>query len=242
MMKRFSLIAAALVVAGCGETSSVPQGDSYFPLEVGAKWQYDVAYDINGVLTRETYDISVPRTIDYADGGQVWVRRVEVPGSIGIEYWLRKDKVGIARIAQRLDVEEQAKLDANARIVLKLPLSVGSSWMVPTQPFAVAPKTDLGQKEVKMPKVLMTYTVEAMDETVTVPAGTFKSCARLVGVGILPLYIDAVQGFSDVPITNREWYCKGVGLVKVERDEPLTSILWSGGTVKMELTQFELPK
>ena len=63
----------------------------------------------------------------------------------------------------------------------------------------------------------------------------------IVGVGVLPLYIDAVQGFSDIPITNREWYCKGVGLVKVERDEPLTSILWSGGTVKMELTHFELP-
>ncbi len=240
MMKRLTLIAAALVAAGCS-SSSEPLGDSYFPLDVGGKWEYDVAYDINGVLTREIYNISIPRTIDYVDGTQVWVRRVEVPGSIGIEYWLRKDKVGISRIAQRLDVEEQARLDQNARTVLKLPLAVGSSWMVPTQPFAVAPKTDLGQKEVKMPKVLMTYTVEAMGETVTVPAGTFKNCARAVGVGVLPLYIDAVQGFSDIPITNREWYCKGVGLVKVERDEPLTSILWSGGTVKMELTHFELP-
>lgn len=237
-MKRLTLIAAALLAAGC---SREPSGDSYFPLDIGARWQYDVASDINGILTRETYIASVDRTIDYAGGDQVWVRRVEAPGNIGIEYWLRKDKVGIARIAKRTDVEEQAKLDSNARTVLKLPVAAGASWMVPTEPFVIAPKTDLGQREVKMPKVLMTYTIEAVDETVTVPAGTFKNCARAVGVGNLPLYIDAVQGFTDVPITNREWYCKGVGLVKVERDEPLTSILWSGGKITMELTDYQMP-
>lgn len=238
MMTRLTLIAAALLAAGC---SSQPQGDSYFPLDVGARWEYDVASDINNTLTRETYVATVARTIDYEGGDQVFVRRIEVPGSIGIEYWLRKDKVGIARIAKRSDIDEQARLDPNARIVLKLPVTLGASWMVPSEPFVVAPKTDLGQREVKMPKVLMTYTVEAVDETVTVPAGTYKDCARIVGLGNLPLYLDAVQGFTDIPITNREWYCKGVGLVKVEREEPLSSMLWSGGKITMELTEFKMP-
>lgn len=238
MMTRLTLIAAALLAAGC---SSQPQGDSYFPLDIGARWEYDVASDINNTLTRETYVATVDRTIDYEGGDQVYVRRIEVPGSIGIEYWLRKDKVGIARIAKRSDIDEQARLDPNARIVLKLPVTLGASWMVPSEPFVVAPKTDLGQREVKMPKVLMTYTVEAVDETVTVPAGTYKDCARIVGLGNLPLYLDAVQGFTDIPITNREWYCKGVGLVKVEREEPLSSMLWSGGKITMELTDFKMP-
>ncbi len=87
----------------------------------------------------------------------------------------------------------------------------------------------------------MTNVVEAMDEVVTVPAGTFKDCARVVGNGILPLYLDAVQGFKDIPIVNREWYCKGVGLVKVERVEELSSALFSGGKITMELSSFELP-
>jgi hypothetical protein len=237
-MTRLTLIAAALLAAGC---SSQPQGDSYFPLDVGARWEYDVASDINNTLTRETYVATVDRTIDYEGGDQVFVRRIEAPGSVGIEYWLRKDKVGIARIAKRSDIDEQARLDANARTVLKLPVAQGASWMVPTEAFVIAPKTDLGQREVKMPKVLMTYTVEAVDETVTVPAGTYKECARVVGLGNLSLYLDAVQGFTDIPITNREWYCKGVGLVKVEREEPLSSMLWSGGKITMELTEFKLP-
>ncbi len=239
MKTRLTLVATVLLAAGCSKNA--PQGDSYFPLDVGARWEYDVASDINGTLTRQTYVATVDRTIDYAGGDQVYVRRIEVPGNIGVEYWLRKDKVGISRIAKRTDVEEQARLDLNARTVIKVPLTQGASWMVPTEPFIVAPKTDLGQREVKMPKVLMTYNVETIDETVTVPAGTFKNCARVVGNGNLPLYADAVLGFKDVPVQNTEWYCKGVGLVKVERSEDIISPLWSSGKIVMELTDFKLP-
>ncbi len=239
MKTRLTLVAVALLAAGCSKTA--PQGDSYFPLDVGARWEYDVASDINGTLTRQTYIASVDRTIDYQGGDQVYVRRVEVPGNIGVEYWLRKDKVGISRIAKRTDVEEQAKLDTNARTVIKVPMAQGASWMVPSEPFIVLPKGDLGFKEVKMPKVLMSVTVESMDESVTVPAGTFQHCAKVVGTGSLPLYVDAVQGFQDVPVQNVEWYCKGVGLVKVERSEDISSPLWSTGKIVMELTDFKLP-
>ena len=235
---RISLLAAAILVAGC---SPAPKGESYFPLNVGASWTYDITNNIDGTVSHETQVNSVPRTIDYVGGDQVYVRRAEMPGGIGVEYWLRKDKIGIARIAHRTDADEQAQLDPNARTVLKLPLTVGGSWMVPSQPFVIGPKTDLGQRDIKMPKVLMTNVVEALNETVTVPVGTFKDCARVVGNGMLPLYLDAVQGFKDIPIINREWYCKGVGLVKVERVEQLSSNFFSGGTITMELTAFELP-
>ena len=237
-MMRLLSMAAMLLLAGC---SHEPTGESYFPLNVGSSWTYDVTSDIDGVVNHHTQFSSVPRTIDYEGGDQVFVRRAEIVGGIGVEYWLRKDKVGISRIAIRTDVEEQAKLDPNARTVLKLPLTVGSSWMVPSQPFAIGPKTDLGQGDMKMPKVLMTHVVEAMEEEVTVPAGTFKHCARIIGNGMLPLYLDAVQGFKDIPIISREWYCKGVGLVKLEREEILFSNFFSAGTIKMELTEFELP-
>ena len=236
-MKRLSLLPAMLALAGCAQS---PMGDSYFPLPLGATWEYDVTSDINNIVSHETYTLSVDRTVD-TDAGEVFVRRVEVPGSIGIEYWLRQEKDRITRIAQRIDADEQAKLDRNPQVILKLPVTVGATWMVPTELFVIAPKLEMGMGTTKMPKVMMTYIVEAMDETVAVPAGTFKSCARLAGNGNFTLYVDAVQGFRDVPIVNREWYCKGVGLVKVERSEILQSPYYSSGQIKMELADFKLP-
>ena len=184
MMKRLTLIPAVLVLAGCSQ--SLPVGDSFFPLTVGATWEYDVASDINNILTHETYLLSVDRVVD-TNAGEVIVRRVDAPGSIGIEYWLRQEKDRIIRIAQRIDADEQAKLDSNPRVVLKLPVTVGATWMVPTDTFIIAPKFEMGMGTTKMPKVLMTYTVEAVDETVAVPAGTFKSCARVTGNGNMAL-------------------------------------------------------
>lgn len=238
MMRRLTWIAAALLAAGCSKS---PHGDAYFPLDVGARWEYDVVSDIDSTLTHKTVVASVDRVVENEAGDQIYVRRIEAPAEVGIEFWLRQDKNGIVRIAKRVDVEEQAKLDRDPRMVLKMPLAQGATWMVPSEPFIIGPKTDLGLREVKMPKVLMTYNVEAIDETVTVPAGTFKNCARAVGVGMMPLFVDAVQGFVNLTLTNREWYCKGVGLVKVERDEPLNSMLWSGGKITMALTEYKLP-
>lgn len=237
MMKRLYLLPAMLALAGCSQS---PVGDSYFPLPIGATWEYDVTSDINNIVSHETYTLSVDRTVD-TDAGEVFVRRVEVPGSIGIEYWLRQEKDRITRIAQRIDADEQAKLDRNPQVILKLPVTVGATWMVPTELFVIAPKLEMGMGTTKMPKVMMTYIVEAMDETVAVPAGTFKSCARVAGNGNFTLYVDAVQGFRDVPIVNREWYCKGVGLVKVERSETLQSPYYSSGQIKMELVDLKLP-
>ena len=236
-MMRLSLIAAALLAAGC---SPQPKGDSYFPLTIGSSWTYEVTSDIDGTVSHDRQISSVSRTIDQDDTGQVIVRRSETPGGVGVEYWLRHDKVGISRVAKRTDIEEQATLDPNPRTVLKLPLTVGASWMVPSEPFVIAAKTDLGQGMLKMPKVLMTNVVEAVDEEVTVSAGVFKYCARIVGNGTLPLYLDAVQGFKDVPIVNVEWYCKGVGLVKVERTEELSSNFFAAGKITMELMEFDL--
>ena len=88
---------------------------------------------------------------------------------------------------------------------------------------------------------LMDGVTPSSKDTTLVPAGTFKNCARVVGNGSLPLYADAVQGFKDVPVQNIEWYCKGVGLVKVERQEDIVSPLWSSGKIVMELTDFKIP-
>ena len=173
------------------------------------------------------------------DGKPLFIRRSETPDNIGIEYWLRERPDGIVRIAQRLDLQEQASLDEAPRTVLKLPLKLGDSWRTPTVAYTVLRKNEY-PREIKYSRpLLMTYTVEAVDEKLTVAAGSFDHCARVAGHAEMTLFTDPVRGFNKVPVTTTEWYCRGVGLVKLERVERLSTTFYSGGRVAMELVEYK---
>jgi len=58
------------------------------------------------------------------------------------------------------------------------------------------------------------------------------------GVAVLRLFADPVSGRRDLPLATTEWYCRGVGLVRLERDEPAGSALLSGGKLTMELVDW----
>ena len=234
-MRRLGL-AVCVLLAGC----KASQDSSYFPLAPGARWTYSVQTDADGVASRQQQSISVLDERRY-DGKALFIRRSETPGNIGIEYWLRAQPDGIVRIAQRMDLEEHATLDAAPRTILKLPLSIGASWRTPTVPYTVMCKNEY-PREVKYGRgMLMTYTVEALEEKLTVPAGSFEHCARVVGRAELTLFTDPVRGFNKVPVTTTEWYCRGVGLVKLERVENLATMFYSGGKVSMELVEYSVP-
>ena len=42
-----------------------------------------------------------------------------------------------------------------------------------------------------------------------------------------------------MPITTLEWYCPGVGLVRLERTEPANSTFLTGGTLTMDLVSWD---
>ena len=42
-----------------------------------------------------------------------------------------------------------------------------------------------------------------------------------------------------MPLTTLEWYCPGVGLVRLERSEPVKSAFPSGGTRTLELESWQ---
>ena len=62
-----------------------------------------------------------------------------------------------------------------------------------------------------------------------------------MGQAELTLFTDPVRGFNKVPVTTTEWYCRGVGLVKLERVESLATMFYTGGKVVMELVEYSVP-
>jgi hypothetical protein len=85
----------------------------------------------------------------------------------------------------------------------------------------------------------MNYQIEAVDDHVTTPAGPHTGCLRVKGVGSVRVHADPASGWRDMPLTTTEWYCKGIGLVKVQRDEPAQSAFLTGGTRTLELESWQ---
>lgn len=53
------------------------------------------------------------------------------------------------------------------------------------------------------------------------------------------LCANPTSGWRDVPLTTLEWYCPGVGLARLERDETANSPFLNGGRLRMELQSWE---
>ena len=124
--------------------------------------------------------------------------------------------------------------------MLKAPLAVGTSWQASTTTYLMRRNADFPPEIRHSHKpVLMTYRIEALGEPVATRAGQFTDCIRVQGQAVLKLFADPVTGFRDLPITSTEWYCKGVGLVKVQRSEPAKSTFLTGGVMTLELTEWQ---
>ena len=208
-MKRLAFL-MPLLLAACG----APQDDSLFPLAGGHRWAYDVTTEWeNDVVEHE------PRVIetlgrDRLESGEAWRRRSDS----GVDYWLKSDASGIYRVATKNDLQDEPEADKEPRYVLKTPVAVGTSWRSTTTAYLLQRRQEF-PREIRHshPAVPMNYSIEAVGEAVAVRAGRFENCVRVKGVAALRLFADPVVGWKDMALTTTEWYCPGVGLVKLVR-------------------------
>jgi hypothetical protein len=229
-----TLTTATLLLAACG---AAPGDDALFPLAEGRRWSYRVStvVDEADATARETL-VLANRGSDTIDGAPSWRRRSDA----GIEYWLRSDATGIYRIASRNPLEREPQLDNPRRYVLQKPYAVGTEWEAPTTAYVLARKNEVPREVRYTHKAFpMRYRIEALNDTVQTPAGQFNSCLRVAGRAEVRLYVDAMFQWRDIPLATLEWYCPGVGLVRLERKEPSPTRFMVGGTVTMELTAWQ---
>ncbi len=225
---------AATTLTSC--TQPKPAPDDYFPLDAGHTWTYRVTtYLDDNIAKTEALEIKA-RAAENMGGDPAHRRHT----SDGIDYWLRSDKTGIYRIASRNPLDRFAQADEPHRYVLQRPYQIGTQWANATTAYALQRRSEVPKEIRRTHKPFpMTYTIAAMDEKVTVPAGTFERCMRVEGKAAVRLYVDAQFAWRDIPLTTQEWYCPGVGLAKVDRIEPSPSRFMVSGRVTLELTDWE---
>lgn len=222
-------VAAAVVLTGCGR----PNGNDWLPSDKGHSQTYRVTETgddwVEGAAPPQSWTIATEGSTQL-NGDTVFTRR----HSEGVTFYLKRDEAGIRRVAYRTDIDETPTEDPEPRWVLKAPYTVGTEWTTPTVPYLLKRKNEHPRELKHTHKVLMNWRIEAVDDTVTTPHGTHQPCLRVVGKAELNLYTDPVNGFTNVPIWSREWYCKGVGLVKFERQETVPKGFMTGGKLVAE--------
>ncbi|MDQ7745607.1 hypothetical protein [Hydrogenophaga pseudoflava] len=216
------------MLSGC---SGRDLGNEWFPLRVGAEQTLAVIY-----------------RMDEPREAEEWLMRVDEPAvfeeqpvavrhhSAGVSYYLKADDQGVRRVAIRTDIDSEPTPDAEPVWVLKAPYQVGTEWTTVTVPYLLQRRNEHPRDLKHTHKAQMTWRIEAVDDVVTLADGSeHRPCLRVVGQARLNLYTDPVNGFTDVPLISREWYCRGQGLVKFEREEKVPQGFMTGGVLQAEL-------
>ena len=255
-----------LILASLGLASCQPQTEpsDYFPLRSGLQWEYAVWHQptkpdssdasdgptfrssdtpalhqpiLPAVFRIETLGSTDVAALSAQPSQQAWIRRT----SLGTDYYLQPREDGIYRVAKRTLVELTPRIDARPRLVMPLPVQEQTSriWSSISMPYLLQSVINPEGMKADTLSFPMTYRIVSLNETVEVPAGRFERCLLIEGQTELTLYADPLKGDLTIPITTREWYAAGVGLIKLERDEPIHTEIFVGGKLTMALQSFE---
>jgi hypothetical protein len=211
-MMRAALLAAALLLAGCGQSPS-----DYFPLGGEQRWQYDITRTIKGETRRQKLIVANLRATELA-GRQVFPRR-RLDGAVEL---YERTADGVLRVYP----------DAKQRqTVLPAVPAPGVAWQGETQiMFLEVTGAFSATFEARMQQSIpLSYVVESADETVEVAAGRFAHCLRVKSNGSMFAggTLREYMGIRFVQVEQTDWYAPGVGLVKRVRREFTTPAEWN---------------
>lgn len=230
------LLLACVALAAC----DAPRGDALFPLAKGHRWDYRVTttFEDPELQPQEERLTLESRGADSVGGATAW-RRLSASG---MAYWLRSDDSGIFRVASRGPLDAEPRVDSPVRYVLKAPFTAGTTWEATTTPYVLQRRNEFPHELRHLARYRtldMKYRIEQVDQAVRTPAGSFSGCVVVHGVAEIRLLVDELFAYREVPLTAREWYCPRVGLVRQERVEHSPTKFLLGGTVTLELVDWE---
>jgi hypothetical protein len=187
---RTRLIAAVLVLLPLLPVNYLYGGeltDKYYPLKPELTWTYNVSSE--KITNAKIVITNLPaREIE---GVTVTPRKWDRGGMVNY-HLMASDSMGIYRYGVQQDEKTEPVLTKPKVYSLRDPVATGTTWDMPVK---------MGEEE-----LTVNLTVESVTDSVTVPAGTYKDCAKIKHVG--------GKAGDPVSLEAYEWYAPDVGLVK----------------------------
>jgi len=214
MKQSFSIaitLAAGLATALCGCVRRESGATSYFPLRTGMTWtfRFTASTGASGELTTANL---APRKIFGFDT----VPQQNLGGDQPYTEFYADDGAGIRHVA--IDESEglQSRLNDHS-YVIKQPVRTGNSWREIDRTFDGTIYN-------------ATTRIEALGDTITVPAGKYRKCVRVHSTGIASTLkgtarapgnarVRTVAAGEDISVEDYYWLAPGVGPVKATHEE-----------------------
>lgn len=196
-MRNRIVLSSLLLLAGCGRGHQ-----NLYPLKEGLTWEYQVSFrSVMGMPEGQR------ATLTNQPQGELWGRKVTPQRlDIGQEshfMFVASDETGIYEYARQDAAAVEPEIRSTPEYFLKYPLEAGATWDGTTETNWLARKV----------RVSTRTTVETLDETVTVSAGSFRNCVKTKTFGDSSFNL-GVLGRAKVTVEEHSWFCPGVGLVK----------------------------
>ena len=126
-------------------------------------------------------------------------------------FFMASDADGLYTAAAQMHTGSEPQAVPVRNYILKLPLEVGTSWTTESR--------DSGRPS-DLP-VKLSNTITKVDESVTVPAGTFNDCLKVEARG--ENTERDRQGINhSASVAETTWHCPGLGAVKAITQETQT--------------------
>ena len=221
------LFLVGFLAVGCEKNES-----SFFPLSAKRTWQYNIETKTANENSRQKNIIQSKGSISSTDNKSFVLQSI----SGLVSHYQRNEEALL--LAQQLVNGEQREVAGVRATVFRFPLQVGTSW----QDFMITEllqSYDAHAHKVRE-EIPVKVLIEDMDDTVTVPAGKFRHCMRIVtrGEKLVQKGKYAYQPKMTISITNTRWYAKGVGLVKEEHLESSDILQYPKATYMVSLDKF----
>lgn len=225
------LIITSLQLASCSTESNT----NYFPLEEGLTWRYQVTKTTrDGVRQQKYIYTSLPEKIVKEKTVSV---RQSADGSL---LYYRDTEEGLFYIGKEIQSGIERKFQQDEHLIFSYPLENGSQWQDITQTKLLV-KTGPPQKTKfkVVAQIPLEISIDSTDDTVSVPAGNFHNCIKLIKQGAEFNDAGNYIGRTIIRVKETSWYAPGVGLVKSIREETTESSALDRGQLVIELELFE---
>lgn len=215
-MKKFTMILVVLLLMSYG--GMLLAADDYFPLKKGYKWEYDVIIgDDKRVENFEERKLGKKKVIP---------QKVTIGDDVYFDYLLDTKKGLVLYATQSPTNPEPVILDTLVYLY-KYPFKAGTKWESTIT-------STLLMEQVTFP---LSYEILKGTETITVQAGTFEKCIKVVGKGSVERD-KGLLGTVKLQATHTSWFAPNVGFIKSHLHTSGNHMLVKDTDTYTQLTKF----